>query len=359
MTENITVTKPHLPSRQNLQRYLDRVIDSRWLTNDGSLVRELTVKLEDYIGVENLLLVGNGTLGLMVALKVIGAEKIYTTPFSFPATTSAALWSGVDVCFGDVSPSTFNLTPPSDSFDSNGILATHVFGNPCDVDNMSEVSSNLGVPLIYDAAHAFAVRVNGRSVLDYGRISVLSFHATKLFHCVEGGAIKFASADDLALAREMINFGYDKLGEIQSIGINAKMNELEAAMGLAVLDEIDVVLDAYKTRYEMYDELLDVELQRQEIHDSIEYNYSYFPICFRDSNIVDMVIEKLNERNVFPRKYFSPSLDSVDAYNTNSICPVSRDIAARILCLPMYSDLPDASIKDICKVINETVDSSQ
>lgn len=330
------------------------MLDSRWLTNDGPLVRELTERLEDYLSIENLLLVGNGTLGLMIALKLSGAKRVFTTPFSFPATTSAALWSGVDVTFGDVSKSTFNLLPPStNSLEGcDAILATHVYGNPCDLWSLDQVSESCGIPMIYDAAHAFGVKVGGQSVLSSGDYSVLSFHATKLFHCVEGGAIAFADEDQLARARELINFGYDARGTIRSVGINAKMNELEAAMGLAVLDEVDTVLDAYRLRYELYNESLDKSLQRQALAPEVQYNHSYFPVCFPNGDVLASVVSDLENQEIYPRRYFSPSLDTIPHYGSLSTCQNSQDIASRILCLPMYSDLPEEAVRKISAIIN-------
>ena len=354
----ITVTKPHVPSRKRLDHYLNKVLESRWLTNYGPLVRELTARLEDYLGVKHLLLTTNGTMGLLIGLKVAGCRNIITTSFSFPATASAPLWSGVKVTFGDISPETFNMVPPplsnSDNFD--GILATHVFGNPCDVAELKRTGDAWQVPVIYDAAHAFEVRVEDRSILNFGDMSMLSFHAPKLFHCVEGGAVKFSDESQYLAAREFINFRYDPIGEIQSVGINAKMNEFQAAMGLAVFDEIDEILLAYKERYQLYDELLSATLQRQRLQPSTDHNYSYFPICFPTPALVTATIEQLNESNIFARRYFFPSLDTVKAYHSDSVCPVSRDVASRILCLPMYSDLPEGTIREICRIINRVTD---
>jgi len=355
----ITVTKPYIPSKQRLWKYIESALDRRWITNDGPLVRELSERLEDYLGVDNLLLVGNGTLGLLVLLRFLAGREVYTTPFSFPATTSSLLFSGLQPRFGDVCDKSFNLRPPEDDRALEGVLATHVFGNPCDVERFAELREARNSPILYDAAHAFAVKVNGESVLNFGDASVLSFHATKLFHCVEGGAIRFSDPDQFEQAKEMINFGFDSEGKIRRVGINAKMNELEAAMGLAVLDDIDGILEAYRQRYELYDELLRPELQRQYIEAGVEHNYSYFPLCFPDPGLVDRIVQDLAAQGIHARRYFSPSLDEVAAYGEHPESATSRSIASRILCLPMYSDLPEASIRETCALINELLEDAR
>lgn len=356
--EQITVTKPYVPAKRRLYKYLDRAVDGRWLTNDGPLVRELKDRLEDHLGVDNLLLVANGTLGILIAMKVAQVSKLLTTPFSFPATSSAPVWANVKVCYSDIDPVTYNMVPSLEPNLENvdGVLPTHVYGNPCDLEGMDRLSKNWDVPLIYDAAHAFGVGVNGDSVLDYGDMSILSFHATKMFHCVEGGAIRFTQEDHYHLAKEMINFGYSDY-QIQSVGINAKMNEFEAAMGLAVLDDIDSIAAGYRTCYELYDELLDERLQRQTIASNVDYNYSYFSVIFPELEMLKQVVEALNENNVFPRQYFSPSLDEILVYGEHPPCEVSREVAGKILCLPIYSDLSEKCVREISEIVNSNLDT--
>lgn len=264
----------------------------------------------------------------------------------------------IGLVYGDIRPETFNLKPPTgdNSSEVDGLLATHVFGNPCELTQMAESARSWDVPLIYDAAHAFGVKVDGQSVLNFGDMSILSFHATKIFHSIEGGAVVFKDSALLEAAKEMINFGFDGSGAVRSVGINAKMNELEAAMGLAMLDEVDEVLEAYRTRYEMYDDLLDGILIRQRIADNVEQNYSYFPICFADERSADYAIRELGNQGVTPRKYFSPSLDTVAVYGSSQSCEVSQDVASRIVCLPMYTDLPEEDVRKICRVVNQSLE---
>jgi dTDP-4-amino-4,6-dideoxygalactose transaminase len=358
---SITVTKPYIPDRARLNSYLARAIDSRQLTNDGPLVKELTIRLEEYLGVENLILVANGTMALQLSIKAIGkVGPVITTPFSFPATTSALLWSGCTPEFHDIDPDTFNIiVEPEKMISEHGItaiLATHVFGNPCDIEKLSAIATNHDVPLIFDAAGAFSVKYRNESVLNFGDMSVLSFHATKMFHCVEGGALVVSSDEQYEKVKKMINFGYDAAGEISEIGINAKMNELEAAMGLAVLDEIEIILAKYRERSLLYDEILTDKLIRQEIERAAEHNHSYFPICFPDTSAMVKTLNCLSEKDVFPRRYFHPSLDTLPAYGGESNCAISADIASRIICLPLYADLKIETVKDICSTINACVD---
>lgn len=358
---SITVTKSYIPDRTRLNSYLARALDSRCLTNDGPLLRELTTRLEEYLGVRNLILVANGTLALQLAIKATGMEgSVITTPFSFPATTSSLLWSGCTPQFHDVDPATYNIVLEPSRINGNtrvtGLLATHIFGNPCNVDKLIANCSDLDIPLIFDGAQAFSVRHKGESVLNFGDISILSFHATKIFHSVEGGALVVSSKEHYEKIKKMINFGYDAAGEISEIGINAKMNEFQAAMGLAVLDEIDEVLEKYRERSLLYNELLSDSLKRQEIAPATDYNYSYFPICFPDTAAMVKTLNCLSEKEVFPRRYFYPSLDTLPAYGGESNCAVSADIASRIICMPLYADLELETVKDICLTVNACID---
>lgn len=357
----ITVTKPYIPNRTRLNGYLAKAIDSRQLTNDGPLVKELTIRLEEYLGVENLILVANGTMALQLAIKEIGkVGPVITTPFSFPATTSALLWSGCTPEFHDIDPNTFNIVvEPEKMISERGvtaILATHVFGNPCDIEKLRTVSSNLDVPLIFDAAGAFSVQYKNESVLNFGDVSILSFHATKIFHSVEGGGLVARDREQYERIKKMINFGYDNKGRVAEVGINAKMNELEAAMGLAVLDEMDEVLERYRERSLLYDELLAESLGRQKIEESSSYNYSYFPVCFPDAAVMAKALDRLLGKDIFPRRYFYPSLDTIPAYGGSGACAISADVASRIVCLPLYADLQIETVREICSTVNECLD---
>ena len=356
----IYVTRPYIPPKEKLYEYFDGILARQQLTNNGPLVQLLTARLRDFLGVDHLLLVGNGTLALQIAISLSKLNgNVSTTPFSFPATSSALVWSGCNPLYQDIDPSTFNIDTQTmginDLKDQNvsGILATHVYGAPCEVDELDRISNAMQVPLLYDASHCFGVKIDGASVLSRGDISVLSFHATKIFQTVEGGALIFKSQEDYEIASQMINFGYDKKGDLSSVGINAKMNEFEAAMGLAILDDIEFIMASYQKVSAKYDELLSNALRRQKISRRCDYNYSYFPVLFPSEDSLLEVISSLNKIDVFPRRYFFPSLDTVEVYRSLEHCRVSRDVASRVLCLPLYAELKLEDVERISKTIND------
>lgn len=344
----IPVTKPYLPSREKLDRYIDGIYERQWLTNNGPLVQELTQRLEAYLGVENLLLVSNGTLALQIAYRALGisggeapAEAI-TTPFTFVATASSLKWEGVDPVFVDIDAETWCLAPAlvesAITPRTRAIVPVHVFGNACDVEAIDELGRRHGLKVVYDASHAFGVTYKGESLLKHGDAATLSFHATKLFHTVEGGAIVFKRKEDLERARQMINFGITGPETIEEIGINAKMNEFQAAMGLCVLDEIGQNLKSRRDVWRSYQEALAgrVAFQRQQPH--TDQNYAYAPIVLASEQALKSMMDNLHAKGVVPRRYFYPSLERVRFYEQKR-CPISSDIARRILCLPMYSGL--------------------
>ncbi|HBN28622.1 MAG TPA: aminotransferase DegT, partial [Clostridiaceae bacterium] len=238
----INVTKTYLPDRTKLDKYIDKIYSTAWVTNNGQLVKELTTRLEEYLGVQNLLLVTNGTLALQIAYKALGVNgQAITTPFSFVATTSSLVWEGIEPIFVDIDPETFCIDPSkieeAITSETTAIVPVHVFGNACDVEKIENIAQKYGLKTIYDGAHSFGVKYNGESLLSYGDATILSFHATKLFHTIEGGAIIFKNKEDYERAKLMINFGIDGTDSVIELGINAKMNEFQAAMGLCVLDE--------------------------------------------------------------------------------------------------------------------------
>lgn len=356
----IPVTKPYLPDRKKLDRYIDGIYQRGWLTNNGPLVQELTQRLEDYLGVENLLLVGNGTLALQVAYRTLniseacsnrsGLEAV-TTPFSFVATTSSLKWEGVEPRFADIDQKSWCIDPQrieeAITERTKAIIPVHVFGNICDVNGISEIARKHNLPVIYDAAHAFGVKYHGKSILTYGDASILSFHATKLFHSIEGGAIVFRHKRDLDKARKIINFGLTSPDTIGELGINAKMNEFQAAMGLCVLDEIDKNISDRKKIWETYKQELSEFFETQERYTAATNNYAYFPLLVRDESKVSEVIELLKRSNIIARRYFYPSLDSI-YYTESKHMYHSREISSRIICLPVYSGMHD---KDVEKII--------
>lgn len=357
----IPVTKPYLPSREKLDRYIDGIYERNWLTNNGPLVQELTRRLEDYLGVENLLLVGNGTLALQVAYRALGISghdepvEAITTPFTFIATASSLKWDGIHPVFADIDPDTWRLAPinieaaitPRTRF----IVPVHVFGNACEVEKIDRIAQKHNLKVVYDGCHTFGVNYKGESLLKWGDAATLSFHATKLFHTGEGGAIIFKRKEDLERAKKMINFGITGPETIEELGINAKMSELQAAMGLCVLDEIEENLQARAAIWHRYEQALSPHLQLQANSKELSYNYAYFPVVFKDEEQAVRVANMLKENGVLARRYFYPSLESVDCLDAEVNQPVSKGIASRVLCLPIYSGLSKCQQEVILSLI--------
>ena len=363
----IPVTKPYLPSREKLDKYIDGIYERNWLTNNGPLVQELTRRLEDYLEVENLLLVSNGTLALQIAyraLGVIGAApderpEAITTPFTFIATASSLKWDGIEPVFVDIDPETWCLASGNIEAaitpNTRAIVPVHVFGNACDVEAIDIIAKKHDLKVIYDGCHAFGVKYKGESLLKHGDAATLSFHATKLFHTAEGGAIIFKRKEDLERAKKMINFGITGPETIEEIGINAKLSEFQAAMGLCVLDEIEQNLDARAEVWQRYENALGKTLQLQAKEEALNYNYAYFPVVFDSEEQAVRVAAALKEHGVLARRYFYPSLESVECLDAQGDQPVSKDIASRILCLPIYSGLPAKTQGKITGIVTEVI----
>lgn len=358
----IPVTKPYLPNREKLNQYIDGIYERNWLTNNGPLVQQLTQRLESYLGVENLLLVSNGTLALQVAYHALGitaADKpeAITTPFTFIATASSLKWQGVEPVFADIDADTWCLDPAKIedkiTVNTKAIVPVHVFGNACEVEAIDTIAQKYNLKVIYDAAHAFGVTFKDKSLLTYGDAATLSFHATKLFHSIEGGAIVFKHKEDLERAKKAINFGIVGPEEIDSLGINAKMNEFQAAMGLCVLDELESNLASRAEVWNTYAQALGSHYKLQKLHPEIQYNYAYFPIIFDTAEQATQVLNVLKENNVIARRYFFPSLDTVDYFQLKAFQPISKDIASRILCLPIFAELSKEQLKKIISIVQQ------
>jgi len=362
----IPVTKPYLPNREKLNRYIDGIYERQWLTNNGQLVQELTHRLEKYLGVENLLLVANGTLALQIAYRALCVSdsrpaehpQAITTPFSFIATASSMLWDGVQPVFTDIDPDTWCLAPSKieDALTPNtrAIVPVHVFGNACDVEAIGAIAQKHRLKIIYDASHAFGVKYKGESLLKQGDAATLSFHATKLFHTGEGGAIVFKRKADLDRAKKMVNFGIAGPETIDEPGINAKMNELQAAMGLCVLDEIELICQERERVSETYDRYLGEWVETQRLSPGIDYNHAYYPVTLRSSEQVVRLMSSLRDVGVNARRYFYPSLETVSSLGSSfRPCPVSSRLADRIICLPIYSGL---SAEDIARISEKVIE---
>lgn len=350
----INVTKPYLPDIKKYNKYLKRIYDTKWLTNNGPLVQELKVRLEEYLEVKNLLLVSNGTIALNIAYNLLDIKKsVITTPFSFVATTSSLVWDEITPVFCDIDKNTLNMdvekvhTYMNESIEA--ILPVHVFGNPCDVDRFQSVADRYNKKIIYDASHAFGVKYKDTSILNFGDISTISFHATKLFHTVEGGGIVVNDDELFEKASSLLNFGYNKNDEIIAPGINGKMSEFHAAMGLAILDDIDTVISKRKEICDYYYRELNGAVEFQQYNKESTRNYSYMPIILPSEGVLTKVLQCLNKNEIFPRRYFRPSLNTLSYVKTVQNCEYSEDVSIRVLCLPLYDSL---DMKDVYKIVH-------
>lgn len=351
----IPVTLPYLPEKERYMRYIERCYENHQLTNNGPMVQELKARLEEYLGVQNLLLVANGTLALQIAYKALGiTRKAITTPFTFVATSSSLRWEGIEPIYADIDADTLDLSPEKTKkiIDSEvtALVPVHVYGNPCDVEAFDLIAREHDLKIVYDAAHAFGVQFNGKSVLKRGDATTLSFHATKVFHTVEGGAIVFKRHEDYERACRLINFGYEG-GEVVDIGINAKMSEFHAAMGLSMLDEIDDVFQKREEVFYRYDEALTEHLEMPRWNEGATRNYAYYPVLFPTEEALLIIQQRLNESGIFPRRYFYPSLDELRYYRSKKDNPISRDRASRVLCLPMYPELSSETQNKIISIL--------
>lgn len=353
--KNIYVTRPDLPDFNDYTEYLKQIWENRWLTNNGTLFQQFEKKLSEYLGVKYLLPVSSGTLALQIAEKVLNIKnEVITTPFTFVATTSSFVWEGCKPVFADINRETFvideNEIEKKITEKTTAIVPVHVFGNPCNIEKIDEIAKKHNLKVIYDAAHAFGIKHKGTSILNYGDASILSFHATKLFHTIEGGAIAFKKESDYLKTKALMNFGYEN-GEIKHLGINAKMNEFQAAMGLCMLKNIDKIVARRKEIFTTYYSELKNILTFQKF-DENSYNYSYVPVLFENENQLLKVQKALNEQNIYPRRYFYPSLNTLSTYKSEPM-PISENVSSRILCLPTYSELTNEDLEQIINIINK------
>lgn len=355
----IPVTKPYLPSKRKLKKYIDRIYKTGWLTNNGPVLRELESRLQEYLGVKHVVLAANGSLALQVAYKALGLTgEVITTPFSFVATTSTLVWEGLQPVFADIDPETFNLDPdniePLITEKTSAILPVHVYGNPCEVERIREIAERRNLKVIYDAAHAFGVQYNKKSVLNYGDISTLSFHATKVFHTVEGGAI-ITDDDELARrSRLLINFGITGPESVEMVGTNAKMNEFEAAMGLCVLDDLPKNLASRKRIWDTYEQHLREHVQVQRWNEHASRNYAYAPVLYKTEQKVQAVEAALKKQDIIPRRYFFPALDSISQFRSGaSSCPQAGSVSRRVLCLPQFPGMKPADLQRVLDTLKK------
>jgi len=365
--KKILVTQPVLPPLDEFVKSLEKIWESKWLTNNGQFHQDFEKALAKHLGVKYVSLFSNGTLALISALQVMRITgEVITTPYSFVATTHALHWNGIKPVFADIDPVTLNLDPikieAAITPKTTAIMPVHVYGTPCDVEAIKEIADTYGLKVIYDAAHAFSVDVNGNSVLNYGDMSILSFHATKVFNTIEGGAIICNDEATKKRIDYLKNFGFAGETKVIAPGINAKMNELQAAYGLLQLESIDDSIAKRKIVADTYRNLLkDIEgISFLNDMEDIKNNYAYFPI-FIDIKVYgksrDALYEELKKHNIFGRRYFYPLISQFPTYSglpsaAASNLPVAESVTKKVICLPIYPDLELDDVLQIVEIIN-------
>ena len=354
----ITVTKPFLPPKKDYFKYIDGIWERNHLTNMGPLANKLEMKLKEYLNINHLLFVTNGTIALQIAIKALRLKgEIITTPFTYVATSSSIVWEGCTPVYVDIDKNSLNIDSSkieaAITKKTTAIVATHVFGNPCDVETIKNIADRHNLKVIYDGAHAFGVKLKGKSIFEYGDISTCSTHATKLFHTVEGGAIVFKDSSIFDKAKQLINFNLDSDGIPSGIGINAKLNEYQCAVGLTNLESIDEILTHRIMLYKLYTELLSQHVQLLKWDDNCSLNGSYMPIVFKNENEKLKVKRALDKSGIPSREYFSPSLNTI--FKPKDSCPFSESVSSRILCLPIHFYLTVEEVKFISLTISESI----
>ena len=349
----IYVTRSFLPSLDEYKGMLDQIWERSQFTNHGPYVSKLRDDLQDMLGVPHVCMVNNGTIALQVAIKALELSgEVITTPFSYVATVSSLVWENCKPVFVDINPTDFcidvNLIEAAITEKTTGILATHVYGHPCNVEVIEDIAKRNGLKVIYDAAHAFGVKINGTSILNFGDLSTLSFHATKIFHCGEGGAIATKHAELDHKINYLRNFGHNGEEAFWGLGVNGKMAEPMAALGLCVLPNMDEIISGRRNAVEFYDSRLagSSSVYRFKPANNVEYNYPYYPLLLESEELLLKVRKTLNDANVFPRRYFYPSLNRLP-YIENVDVPVTDNLSPRMLCLPLYHDMAE---KDLIKI---------
>lgn len=355
----IPVTKSFFPPIDEYNFQLQRIWKNQLLTNRGELVQELEFKVSNYLHLQEakMIAMSNGTIPLQIALKLLSkGGEVITTPFSYVATTAAIVWENCTPVFVDIH--TDNLTIDETKIEAvitdktTCILATHVFGNPCNIEAIEVIAKKHNLKVIYDAAHCIGVEYKGKSIFEYGDISTCSFHATKLFHTGEGGALFTKNPELYHKCFYSHAFGHLGPNDYYGVGINGKLSELHAAMGLAVLPYMDFIIEERKKIVKYYNNNLNfAKLRTFQIADDTKWNYSYYPVIFNTEENLSKVQKKLNQLEIFPRRYFYPSLNTIE-YTNGGLMPVSESISDRILCLPLFLGISQNKLEELIKVIN-------
>ena len=364
--KNVFVTQPSLPPLEELIPYMEQIWSNKILTNGGEFHTKLESRLCEYLGVKHISLFTNGTIALITALQVLNIKgEVITTPYSFVATSHSLLWNGIKPVFVDIDPISLNLDinkiESAITDKTKAIMPVHCYGYPCDVKAIQKIADKHNLKVIYDAAHAFGVNLlKEGSILNYGDLSVLSFHATKVFNTFEGGAIISPNEETKKRIDQLKNFGFTDEVTVVECGINGKMSEFNSALGLLQLKTIDSIIEKRKIIDVRYRELLKDILGVKIVHSNYEHthNYSYFPILVENNYPIqrDELYNKLRENGIFARRYFYPLISSFPMYSdlksaSKMNLPVANSIANKILCLPIYPDLLDDEILRICQII--------
>jgi len=368
MNKQITVTSPLLPDLEEFIPMLKDIWDRKWLTNNGFYHRELEKALAEYLGVKYISLFTNGTLPLITALQAMRITgEVITTPYSFVATTHSIWWNGLKPVFVDVDEATGNIDPEKIEAaitpHTTAIMPVHVYGTPCNMKRIQEIADIYGLKIIYDAAHAFGVSVNGESVLKAGDMSTLSFHATKVYNTIEGGALVCHDEATKKRIDYLKNFGFAGETTVVAPGINSKMDELRSAYGLLNLKQVDSAIANRKHVAEMYREALKDVPGIRMLHDieGVRHNYAYFPIFISNEYGLsrDELYAKLQEHNIYGRRYFYPLISTFSAYKgldsaNPANLPVAHKLADQVLCLPMFSGLDDEGVNRVIDVVRSS-----
>lgn len=360
VARSVFVTRTFMPDMEAYTGMLRGIWARGQVTNNGPLCQELESALLPHHGTRHVLLMGNGTITLQIAVKALELRgEVITTPFSYVASTTALIWEQCTPVFADIAPDGFNIDPSAIEAAitprTTAVLATHVYGLPCDVEAIERIARRHGLKVIYDAAHAFGTWHRGRPLLSYGDVSSCSFHATKIFHTVEGGSV--ACNDDALYDRMRLMRSFGHVGDVHHIaGINGKNSELHSAMGLLVLARFEEILERRREQWERYAACLaGVPVRTGLIPSNTRYNHAYFPVVLPTEAVLLAVVEALGAIGVVPRRYFYPALSTLPYVNRAGGCPVAEDVARRVLCLPLYHDLSEGWIDRIAEVVSRSV----
>jgi len=359
--KNINVTKSYLPPIEEYVKKISLIWENHFLTNYGPLNNEFVEKLKSYLKLKNIHYVTNGTISLQLSLEALDIQEgeIITTPFTFIATSSSIMWQRCKPVFVDIETNYFNIDvnkiEEKITENTKAIMAVHCFGFPCDVKKIEEIAKKHNLYVIYDAAHAFGAKLDGKSLLSYGDIASCSLHATKIFHSVEGGLCVVNNERFNNKMEAIKNFGKSE-DTYSYVGINAKNSEFHAAMGLCVFEHFEEILSTRKHNYEKYTTLLEkTNLYIPKIKDNVEYNYIYYPVVFETEEQLLRIFNSLNEEGIYPRRYFYPSLNELKIFANSDKYVNSEDISKRIACLPLDTYLSDEEIEKICDIIIKNI----